>query len=54
MGIVPGCTRAELPWVAKGVQGQLEGPIRLALESEAQKVVQGCMEVHGDVQRCVV
>src|SRR5258708_3611495 len=27
--IVPGCTRAELPQVAKGVRGQMEGPIRV-------------------------
>ena len=53
MGTVPGCTRAELPQVAEGVQGQMGGLIRVtSLESEVQKVAQGCAEVHRDVWRC--
>src|SRR5258708_2883760 len=50
MGIVPSCTRAELPWVAEGVQGQLEGMIRVT--SLGKWSTKSCAGVHRGVQRC--
>ena len=65
MGIVPSCTRAELPWVAEGVQGQLEGLIRVTSPGKwstkscagvhrgVQRCAEGCVKVHRGVWRCM-